>query len=347
MIFFCKQRLKKYITVIKIFMIISLAMSLNACTDYTSEHHTVNSNPINSVNIGFVAQSDDGRLYFQDGRNENNITQLSDSGDLTFENTYGMCLLLHDKYLYYRNFGEGAELMRLEIEHPEQREIISDINTLQAVIVDQMIYANVVDMASDQNGMYRMRLDGTQKKRLVSGGINCMQYESDYIYYALQQRGQLFRIDLNGKNRAEILWQETGEYVVTTHFIVNNGWIYFNNSNREGDGKGFGAIDSSQSICRMRVDGTEFEELVMGNVANIYSNSEEDYLLYIFKDNLYALNLNTRATRQILNERIHWVNVIDDVVYALDWQAEEKNSVIYIIDMENGAVTVLGERVDE
>lgn len=343
---FYRRYIKKYIIVIKISTIISLIFILNACTDYTSENHRVNSNPINSVNTGFVTQGDDGTLYFQDGKNGNNITQARESGDVTFENTYGMCLAVYDKYLYYRNFGEGAELMRLELAHPEQRETVSNINTFQTVIVDQIIYANVIDMASDKDGLYRMRLDGTQKKRLVSGDINCMQYESNYIYYAMQQKGQLFRIDLNGKNNEAILWKETGEYVETSHFIVSNGWIYFNNSNIKGDGEGVGAVDSNKSICRIRVDGSAFETLVMGNVANIYSNSVADYLLYIYKDSLYAMNLNTRETKQILNKKINWVNVIDQIVYALDWRTEKKDSVIYRIDIQSDEVTILGNSAD-
>ena len=339
---FYRQYIKKYITWTKLFMIISLVYILNACTDYTSESHKVNSNPMNSVNTGFVVQSDDGTLYFQDGKNRNNITQLSESGEVTFKNTYGMCLAVYDKYLYYRNFGDGSELMRLELEHPEHRETISDINTSQTIIVDQMIYANIIDMASDKDGLYRISLDGTQKKRLVSGGINCMQYESNYVYYAVQQKGQLFRIDLNGKNNEAILWKETGEYVSTTQFIVNNEWIYFNNSNYKGDGEGVGAVDGNKSICRIRVDGSEFETLVMGNVTNIYSNSDAEYLLYIDKDGLYAMNLDNREVRRILNEKVDWVNVIDQTVYALDWRNEEKNSVIYRINMQNNSVTKLG-----
>ncbi|MCG8484525.1 MAG: DUF5050 domain-containing protein [Clostridia bacterium] len=335
---------KKYAVLVSIFMIISLTFILSGCEDYTSQYHVVNSNPINSVNTGFIVQSEDGTIYFQDGKKNNNITQWSESGKVIFDDTYGMCLSIYDKYLYYRNFGKGSQLMRLEIVNPDNREIISDMNTCQTIIVDDMIYANIVDMKSNnKDGLYRISLDGTKKKRLVDAGINCMQYESDYIYYAVQLKGQLFRMDLNGKNKEEILWKETGEYVKTTHFIVNNGWIYFNNSNRNGDAKGVGAVDSTLSLCRIRTDGTEYEELVTGFVLNIYSNSNEDYLLFINEDSLYAMNLDTGEIKQILNEEIDWVNVIGDIVYALDWRTENKDSVIYRIDMQNNETTILGE----
>lgn len=323
-------------------MLLSLTFIMSGCKDYTSRSHMVSSNPMNSVNTGFIVQSKDGTIYYQDGKNNNNITQSNKAGNVVFDDTYGMCLSIYDKYLYYRNFGNDLQLMRLEIANPDHREIISDINTVQTIIVDEMIYASIVDMESDKDGLYRISLDGTKKKKLVGAAINCMQYETDYIYYAVQQKGQLFRIDLNGKNKEEILRKETGEYIVTTHFIVNNGWIYFNNENY-GDGKGSGAVDSTLNICRIRIDGTEFEELASGTVSNIYSNSEEDDLLYVSEDGLYSMNLASRESKQILNEDINYVNVIDDIVYALDWRTENNDSVIYSIDMQNKVTTILGE----
>lgn len=341
---FSLQHIKKHILMLNIFTITSLIFILSGCEDYTSENHIVNTNPINSVNTGFIVQSDDGTIYYQDGKNNNNITQLSEHGEIVFNDTYGMCLSIYDNYLYYRNFGDGAKLMRLEITDPDNREIISDINTLQTIIIDEMIYANIVDAESDKDGLYRMNLDGTKKKKLVGAGINCMQYESDYIYYAAQAKGQLFRIDLNGKNQEEILLKETGEYVETTHFIVDDGWIYFNNSNFDGNGsKSFDAVDSTLSICRISIDGTKFEELVTGFVLNIYSNSKEDYLIYSNEDNLYTMNLVTGEIKQILNEKIDWVNVIDDIVYAMDWGHENNDSVIYRIDIQNDDIKILGE----
>jgi hypothetical protein len=313
---------------------ISLSFILSGCKDYTSVNHIVNSNPINSVNSGFVVQSDDGSIYFQDGKNNNNVTQSNNSGEVVFDDTFGMCLSIYDKYLYYRNINDGSQLMRLEIANPDNRETISDINTYQTIIVDDMIYANIVDMESDNDGIYRISLDGSEKKKMIGAAINCMQYESNYIYYAVQTKGQLFRIDLNGKNKEDILRKETGEYVETTHFIVDNGWIYFNNSNINGDGTGIGAVDSTLGICRIRVDGTEYEELASGFVSNIYSSSDDKFLLYINDDRLYAMNLETRELEQILNNEIDWVNVIDDFVYALDSRNESEDSVIYRIDMQ-------------
>jgi hypothetical protein len=336
------QFTKKSVKLLAIYMTLCLMPLLSGCKDYTSENHIVNSNPRDSVNTSFIVQDEDGTIYYQDGKNNNNIAQVNELGKVVFDNTYGMCLSIYDKYLYYRNFGKGLELMRLEIANPKNREIISDMNTVQTIIVDDQIYANIVDMESGKDGLYRLSLDGKKRKRLVNAGINCMQYDSNYIYYAKQAKGQLFRVDLNGRNKEEILWKETGEYVVTTHFIVYNGWIYFDNSNN-GDGKGSGAIDSKLNMCRIRVDGTEFEELGTGSVANIYSGTGEDYLLYTNEDGLYAMNLASRETKQILNEKIEWVNVINDTIYALDWRDESKASVLYKIDMKSKETTILGE----
>ncbi len=247
---FLYKSFKKHVTLLTIFAfeIIGLIFIVSGCKDYTSESHIVNSNPINSVNTGFIVQSEDGTIYFQDGKNNNNIVQLSEFGEVVFDDTYGMCLSLYDKYLYYRNYGNGSQLMRLEIANPDNRETISDINTYQTIIVDEMIYANVVDMESDKEGLYRIR-----------------------------------------------------------------------------------------------IDGTEYEELVTGSVSNICSNSEEDYLLYVNEGSLYAMDLDTREIKRILNEEINWVNVIDDIIYALDWKSENKDSVIYRIDMHNSETTILGE----
>lgn len=224
------------------------------------------------------------------------------------------------------------------------RETITDINAVQTIIVDGMIYANLIDIESSANdGLYRMHLDGTDKEKLIDTAINCMQYDTNYIYYASQHKGQLYRIDLNGKNKEAIVWKETGEYLETTRFIINNGWIYFNNENK-GDGKDFGAVDSTLNICRIRIDGTGFKELASGVVSNVYSNSEDNYLLYISEyGSLNSLNLDTMENKQILNAEIDYVNVIDDVIYALDWRTKNNNSVIYCIDMKTNITTILGQ----
>lgn len=307
-------------------ILICLIFILSGCKDYTSGEHEVNSNPINIVEMGFIVEGEDGSVYFQDGESSNNISKLVGSTKVTFENTYGMYLNVYDKYLYYRDFGNGAKLMRLEIDNPENREIISDINTYQNIIVDGMIYANIVDLKTDEDGLYRINIDGIKKKKLVSASINCMQYESDYIYYCIQARGQLFRIDLNGKNNEEILLEETGKYIETTHFIVDEGWIYFNNGNH---GEPNGAANSELSICRVRNDGTEFEELVNGYVSNIYNKDGNKYLLYTLEDKLYMMNLDTKEVVEIFSGRISSVNVIQDDVYVLDWQHESNDSTIY------------------
>ncbi len=324
-----------------IFIFLSLTFIMSGCTDYTSEKHVLHTNPINNENIGFIVQGNDGTIYYQDGKNNNAITQMNKSGNNVFEDTYGMCLSVYDKYIYYRDFNNGLNLMRLEIANPEKKEAITDINTLQAIIIDEMIYALIFDVESDKDGLYRISLDGSKKKKLDGAASNCMQYEGDYIYYAAQQKGQLYRIDLNGKNKKVIL-SETGEYISTSHFIVKDGWIYFNNGNQD-DGKDIEAVDSTLNICRIRIDGTDFEELVDGFISNIYSASDKDSLLYLFEGKLYSLNLESKESELLLDKDIHFVNVIDNIIYAIEWGTENNDSIIYRIDMENKVTTILGE----
>lgn len=324
---------------ITIFLICTTFL-LSGCKDYTSGDHEVNSNPINIVEMGFVLEGEDGLVYFQDGESNNNISRLVGTTKETYVNTYGMNLILYNNYLYYRDYKNGANLMRLDINNPEKREIVSDVNTYQSIIVDGMIYANIVDLGPDGNGLYRIDLDGSNKKKLVNASINCMQYESDYIYYCKSTKGQLFRIDLNGKNNEEILIQGTGEYIETTHFIVNQEWIYFNNRNHDELN---GAVNSNLSICRVRDDGTEFEELADGYVSNIYNKDGKKYLLYINKDILYMMNLETKEVEEIFSGRITSVNVFQDKIYVLDWETESNNSIIHKINMENKEVSILEE----
>jgi hypothetical protein len=334
---------KKHAALYSKLILLSLVLVLSSCKNASSDKHQVNSNPINSVNSGFIVQSEEGAIYYQDGSNNNNIAQLDKHGKVVFDDTYGMCLSIYDNYLYYREFGKSFELMRLKIDEPDNRETICNMNTYQTIIVDDVIYANVVDMKTEkEDGLYRISLDGKKKKKLVGEKINCMQYDTGYIYYAIQAKGQLFRMDLNGKKKEMITWKETGEYVATTHFFVYDNWIYFNNSNN-GDGKGFGAVDSTAAMCRIRVDGTEFEELGPGSVANIYSDKEEDYLLYIMEDGLYTMSLASGEVNRILDKKITDVNVINDIIYALEWRDHNKSSVIYTIDRNDKEITVLGE----
>ncbi|WBW96206.1 DUF5050 domain-containing protein [Oceanirhabdus sp. W0125-5] len=328
----------KYISVI-----IILSLLLCGCTNYISDNHSFGTDSINAGEFSFIVKDEEGNIYYQDGENSNSISRYDGNIKETYTGTYGMSLNIYQDYLYYRDFKNGLKLMRLEINNPDNRQEITDINTHQSIVIDNHIYANILDLKCDkEDGLYRISLDGSKKKRLVKDSINDMQYDSNYLYYCSQTEGKLFRIDLNGSNKSEILIKDSGKFIATTHFIVDDGWIYFENLNTNRGGY-FNAVSSELGICRVKSDGTNFEELVDGHICNIYEDNGQKYLLYTNDDKLSMLNLDTKETEFLFSGKITAVNVFEDEVYMLNWQNETNKSVIYKINIKDREIRILGE----
>jgi hypothetical protein len=164
---------------------------------------------------------------------------------------------------------------------------------------------------TSNNNLYKVKIDGTSKKRLNTDTTFFINVVGDWIFYVNYDDDKIYRIDINGNNKEAII-----EKYVRKLFVVN-GEIYF-------------------------VSGSAVLEFELHRI-NIHSNQGmhieeagqciqmiivEDWIYYhTFSENgIYKIRPDGIENTRLSDNKVRIVNVIDDWIYYVN---VDDNNYIY------------------
>ena len=150
------------------------------------------------------------------------------------------------------------------------------------------------------SSLYRVDLDGKNKKRLSKDFIKAMDMEDNWIYYSSILG--IYKIRDDGTDKTQ-LFDKSAEYIQAA-----DGWIYFVESR-------------DYNICRIRTDGTGFEQI--GDDFACALKHEAGWLYYRNADAghcIFRIRTDGSDRQQVTTDKISFANydVSDGVVYYKD-----------------------------
>ena len=198
--------------------------------------------------------------------------------DLPLLRLFGILLLFIGAMVLWKTVFKGVELM--------DPPLVSDKGVFFA------------DFGRDSR-LYRIDLDGKNKKRLSKEYIKVMDAEDGWIYYS--SIFGIYKIREDGTEETRIL-DKTANYIQ-----VSEGWIYF--------------VDYDYHICRVKTDGTEFEQL--GDYSAVALRHDAGWLYYRNPDSGHCISrvrTDGSERQQVTADRISFYNydVSDGVVYYMN-----------------------------
>lgn len=141
--------------------------------------------------------------------------------------------------------------------------------------------------------LYKMKLDGSNKKLLSTDHPAFINVIGDWVYYVNLYDNEIYKIRIDGKNKTKLTngFEEYG--YSQNSMIVKNNWIYFLR---------YYPDEESGSLFRMKSNGKEIKEL-RKNVSSFYI-SNDDTLYYIsdisyISGDFYKANLDGSGEKVI------------------------------------------------
>ena len=216
------------------------------------------------------------------------------SGNLTVNGraVYNNGMILYNNILDISN-DESGKLYKLTKSNGELTKL-SDDSAYYINVVDDWIYFN---NSSDNNYLYRIRIDGSQREMLVSGPVQFLSIVTDQAYFYDYQSCQIACIDLAGKNRRVLISD-----VKCSHLSVYENKLYYS--------------DNYDDLYSIDVDAKSNKKLIKKGVSSfalsdgyMYFQMDSDFSLYRYK-----INENPNKIED-LKCKAEYYNVQDNWVY--------------------------------
>lgn len=264
----------------------------------------------NIINDGFVSKQDNLLIYMK--YNDSKIP-LFNHNDIMIKQEDGK----NEVKLTSKSFG--------------------DINVMK-----EWIYYTVMPI-SDIPMLYRVKLDGTEKERLVKGA-EYVQVKNDGIYYYDTIKNGIYKMNLDGTNTVQIY---SPKQEVTMNFFVDREQIYFYKPTDE-----FGA---EGNLYKMSQNGENIKKVNDEvSYSQIISDADEKYLYYIDVDeHLYKIDKQTGKEIKITDQKVssvigdeHWIYYSNPgnhyYLYKMKKNGEQNQ---LLIDQEVSDLNVIDNRI--
>lgn len=278
-------------------------------------------------------------------------------------------------YVYYQQNG-GDKLLRYNIDTKSSEIIVPEMFARVCNIIDGWIYYDEYD------GLYRVKVDGTNRMKLLDSNIDEFKIDSSGIYYLLlmseltingnQTIDGYYKVNLDGTNRQTLINDLVSDSPFSSK--VYKDYIYYH----QGD-----------CLYRVKNDGTNKKKIINQSIEefkiiddHIYYKSQGDLysavcdggeqekiiedsgLSFIkYKDNifylkydkqysvLYKYNLASKQSEQV--QRMQFPNTYIILVKEKDnnlllrcSEDEGDNTIYYLIDMNTNEVSVIQDIKD-
>lgn len=162
--------------------------------------------------------------------------------------------------------------------------------------------------SSDQNRLYRIRADGTNRAQMTSDGVYALSIQDDWIYFTSLQDEKLYKVKIDGTERTKISDDEcfAGK--------VSGNWVYYVNDSDGG------------KLYKIGTDGTGKVKL-SDDTPTVHIQVAGDWVYFIsiadFNFNLYRIRIDGSG-REVMIEDAREAFVADDWIYYVNESDEGK-----------------------
>lgn len=191
-------------------------------------------------------------------------------------------------------------------------------------------------------GLYRAKIDGSQKKKIVAGSISNINVVGDWIYYvaavederskvARVNKYQLFKVRVDGKNYGKILDDSyyvniIGDKVYYRVYVDEIG--YQKNGITDYPGR-----NEVGHVYSMNLDGSAKTELISKAVDGLII--ADDSLVYSTNTGIYQTTPDGKNERELALVENAKFKLVDNNLYYLTWNIKKKESIIHVLNLKN------------
>lgn len=172
-------------------------------------------------------------------------------------------LIVTNKYIYYKTFTSGLgdfdyAICKMNIDSTNKELVTSEQWISNINYNNGYIYYNTND------GIYKIKDDGTDKVKLYNGKTGFMIINDKNIYFHSQGEdysvNNIYKVNLEGKELQKVITfnSDATELFQPYFFNIDGGWVYYSTIGKSGDG-----------IYKVRTDGTQNAKLIGDYCKNI------------------------------------------------------------------------------
>lgn len=247
----------------------------------------------------------------------------------------------------YKSLYNGEKLERINYDSEKWAHQIN-------VLGDWVYYISSVEnneIPWNNNGIYRIKLDGSASHKVTYDKAEYMNLIGDWIYYVIEDHEYfgdsstgyamhpkyegIYRIRIDGSEREKIIgaWASS--------LIVVEDWIYYTNTDPDS------FLD--WGIYRVRIDGTEHTRITHGTAK--YMNIQDSWIYYFHDPSndreeywgIYKVKIDGSELTRLTENLACDLNVLGDWIYFVQkgFIYDEKEYGLYKIDLDGDNYTRL------
>ncbi|PJN88877.1 DUF5050 domain-containing protein [Bacillus sp. mrc49] len=174
-------------------------------------------------------------------------------------------------------------------------------------VMKEWVYYSVMPF-SDIPMLYRVKLDGTGRERLLKNA-EYVQVKHDHIYYYDSLKNGLYKMNLDGTDKLRIF---TSKWEITGSFVIDYEQIFFYKPiNKEG---------SKGKLYSMSLNGEHIKKLNdTVSYHQIIDEVDEQFLYYTDMDeHLIKVDKQTGKEMKISNQKVLSLILDEDWIYYLN-----------------------------
>ena len=371
--------MKNYLLVINIVLI---ALLLVGCGNNTNEEVTTTQD----ITTEIVSSEESTTEEVTKEIAEDNTQESEDDSDKTidvYEDEIEMqnCkhhdadIMIYDNWCYGHDWNSNGEsiFVKERLEGGDYTKL-DDCYAINIYVRNAYVYYLALYEDKEKGGIFKVRTSGEDKEAIIKGDISSMQIKGDYIYYTegrnlkaediTEKSSHLYRCDLDGKNKTEIIKKPTFYFYVHDDMIIyqddrdncsihicnidgsddkkiNNDksfspiydgkYIYYSKEIKLDKKDENGEDQYSYTLWRMNVDGTndtQLSECKLGRDPALYNGfiyfSNEDDGNRLYRINADGSNLSLISQDKNATDYYFIGDVLKYTVYTEDWNYVNK-----------------------
>ena len=214
-----------------------------------TENSTCNSNLIIGGEVAIqdeICCYDNGNGLFVSKLDGSEKRQLA-MGDISSIN-------IKDEWVYYV---EGKSIYKTLLDGSESIEL--SIYTTNLVLDGEWLYYSYFyDYSNNNYGLYKMKLDGSEKQILAYGIVKNINVSGDWVYYTLENSANdgLYKVKTDGSENTLIYNDEfIIEHGLDGNVILDGDWLYYY--------KQYVHVDNNKGIYKVKTDGSEWQPVIL------------------------------------------------------------------------------------
>jgi len=222
--------------------------------------------------------------------------------------------IILDEWIYYCDRRDDNRFYKININGSSRQKLSEDSFAeymgddeyyYTYIIINEWVYYNGCEdnyilLYDNEYDIYRMRLDGSVKQKLIDK-CNNMHIIDEWIYFSDIKNGRkLCKMRLDGSDKKVITDDRVG------YLSLLGEWIYYNN-----------IVDRNIiDIYKMRLDGNEKQKLINNSCGSF--NIVGEWIYYHINNDrysLYKVRLDGAGKQKLIDNQCSYIKIVGEWIY--------------------------------